>query len=155
MGQVVRTLVAIYWPTTPEEATQLVNRALATAMHACRAASSGALSGLSPGAVIYRRDMHLDIPLIADILTLQNSRQAQVDYRVYRENQRRRRHEYKVGDSIYVHNKNNASTKLKPIFSGPFRILQVHTNNTVSIQRGPNIQERLSIRRIKPSLAGK
>jgi hypothetical protein len=122
-------------------------------MHACRAASSGALSGLSPGAIVFRRDMHVDIPLIADILTLQNSRQAQIDSRLHRENQRCRRHEYKVGDFIYVHNKNNAANKLKPIFSGPFCILQVHTNNTVSIQRGPNIQERLSIRRIKPSLA--
>ena len=153
VGQVVRTLVATYKPATKEESLTLMHRALATAMHACRAASSSALSGLSPGALVYRRDMHLDIPLIADIITLQNSRQVQVDARLYRENQRRRRHEYKVGDEIYVHNKHNASNKLKPIFSGPFRILQVHTNNTVSIQRGPNIQERLSIRRIKPSLA--
>jgi hypothetical protein len=153
VGQVIRTLVAIYKPTTKDEALQLVHRALATAMHACRASSSGALSGLSPGAVVFRRDMHLDIPLIADILTLQNSRQAQIDIRLHRENQRRRRHEYKVGGAIYVHNKHNAANKLKPIFSGPFRILQVHTNNNVTIQRGPNIQERLSIRRIKPSLA--
>jgi hypothetical protein len=152
VGQVIRTLVAVYKPTTKEEATILMHRALSTAMHACRAASSGALSGLSLGAVVFRRDMHLDIPLIADILTLQNNRQVQIDGRLHRENQRRRRHEYLVGHKIYVHNKNTSSDKLKPIFSGPFSILQVHTNNCVTIQRGPNIQERVSIRRIKPSL---
>jgi hypothetical protein len=152
VGQVIRTLVATYKPTSKEEALQLMNRTLATAMHACCAASSSALSGLSPGAVVFRRDMHLDIPLIADILTLQNSRQAQVDVRLHRENQRRRRHEYKVGEMVYVHNKNSSANKLKPIFSGPFAILQVHTNNCVTLQRGPNIQERISIRRIKPSL---
>jgi hypothetical protein len=152
VGQVIHTLVAVYRPTTKEEALKLMHRALSTAMHACRAASSGALSGLSPGAVIYRRDMHLDIPLIADILTLQNHRQVQIDVRLHRENQRRRRHEYRVGEKVYVHNKNGPSDKLKPIFSGPFAILQVHTNNCVTLQRGPLIHERVSIRRIKPSL---
>ena len=34
---------------------------------------------------------------------------------------------------------------------GPFPIIRVHTNNTVTVQRG-QVHERLSIRRIKPSL---
>ena len=152
VGQVIRTLVAVYKPTNTEEAIQLQHCALSTAMHACHAASSSALSGLSPGAVVFRRDMHLDIPLLADILTLQNSRQVQIDARLHRENQKRWRHEYKVGDQVFVHNKHNAANKLKPIFSGPFRILQVHTNNNVTLQRGLNVQERMSIRHIKPSL---
>ena len=62
------------------------------------------------------------------------------------------RHEYQVGDNVYVFNHHSTSDKLKPAWIGPFPILRVHTNNTVTIQRG-QMHERMSFRRIKPAKA--
>ena len=39
-------------------------------------------------------------------------------------------------------------SKLDLVRKGPFLIIQVHTNNTVTVQRGPD-QERITIRRIR------
>ena len=33
---------------------------------------------------------------------------------------------------------------------GPFRIIQVHTNGTITIPRTPHIVERINIRRVNP-----
>ena len=92
-----------------------------------------------------------EIVLITDIITLQQHRQALVDRRLIKANSQRTRHEYKVGEFVYIDNKNTAAHKLKPIYSGPFPILQVHTNNTVTVQRDNHVVERLSIRRLKPA----
>ena len=52
----------------------MIDSAFATAMHATRCISNTALGGYSPGALVFNRDMFLNIPLIADILTLQRGR---------------------------------------------------------------------------------
>ena len=57
-------------PQNATEAEQLIDNALATTMHACHCASTSALSGYSPGALTFGRDMYLNIPLLVDILTL-------------------------------------------------------------------------------------
>ncbi|KAL7577435.1 hypothetical protein ACA910_004721 [Epithemia clementina (nom. ined.)] len=152
VGQIIQTLIELHPPTLRESADHLIDEALSTAMHACRAASTTALSSLSPGSVVFHRDMYLDIPFVANIVALSNARQAKIDQRLLRENTRRHRHEYRVGEQVYVHNHHNASNKLKPIFSGPYPILQVHTNNTVTLLRDRNVHERMSIRRLKPKL---
>ena len=56
-----------------------MNQALSTAMHATCCACHGSLLNLSPGAVTFQQDMFLDIPLISDVLTLQEAHQEQVD----------------------------------------------------------------------------
>ena len=55
------------------EAQAAVKQALLTAMHATHCASHGSLLNLSPDAVTFWRDMFLDIPLISDVLTLQEA----------------------------------------------------------------------------------
>ena len=35
-------------------------------------------------------------------------------------------------------------------YSGPYTIPQVHVNGTISIQLGPNVTERINIRRVLP-----
>ena len=52
-------------PHTVTEVKRLVDKALATAMHAMRASVSTTLSS-SPGALVFGRDMFLNIPLVAD-----------------------------------------------------------------------------------------
>ncbi|KAL7563253.1 hypothetical protein ACA910_015744 [Epithemia clementina (nom. ined.)] len=85
VGQIVRTMVELHPPHTKEQADHLIDEALATAMHACRVASTSELSGLSPGDVVFNRDMYLHIPFVVNIVALANARQAQVDRRLLRE----------------------------------------------------------------------
>jgi len=68
-----------------------------------------------------------------------------------KENSRRRYFDYKVGDKILILNKSTFRGKLEPstLPEGPWKILQVHTNGTVSILRNSYV-ERLNIRRIRP-----
>ena len=150
VGQVIRTLVQVAEPTSAAEANALVQRALATAMHATRCASSEALNGLSPGAVAFHRDMHLDIPLIADIITLQANRQRLIDRRLLKANSTRIRHDYKVGEQVLKRNVLSLSDKLQPRFKGPYIVSAVHTNGTVTVKLNDVTTERLNIRRVKP-----
>ena len=82
VGAVLRTLIHLRSPQAHVEAQAVVKQALSTVMHATCCASHGSLLNLSPGAVAFRRDMFLDIPLISDILTLQEAHQEQVDQHV-------------------------------------------------------------------------
>lgn len=148
IGQIIRTLVHIEPPKTSNEADTIIDNAIATAMHACRCSPNSALGNFSPGALVFQRDMFLDIPLISDIITLTKLRQAKIDQRLLKANARRSRHEYTVDQQVFVKIPNRDS-KLSLVRTGPFPILQVHTNNTVTIQRGP-IHERISIRHLKP-----
>ena len=70
ISQVIRTLIHLLPPTTPEEADMLVDNALATVMYAHRCSPNTSLGFYSPGALVFQRDMLLDIPLIANIHTL-------------------------------------------------------------------------------------
>ena len=79
VGAVLQTLIHLCSPQTHVEAQAVVKQALSTAMHATCCASHGSLLNLSPGAVTFQQDMFLDIPLISDVLTLQEAHQEQVD----------------------------------------------------------------------------
>ena len=148
ISQVIRTLIHLLPPTTPEEAELLVDNALATAMYAHHCSPNTSLSFYSPGVLVFQRDMFVDILLIADIHTLTQHRQALIDKHLLQANSRRTRHEFKVNDQVFikVHDHPN---KLSLVCVSPFPIIQVHTNNTVTIQRGP-VQEHLSIQHLLP-----
>ena len=150
MGQILRTLFAQAKPTTKEQMDHVVEDAIANTIRAMRCAANTSLQGFAPGALVFGRDMHLSVPIVADIVSLSLNRQLQTDLRVQRENQRRTRHEYMVGQNVMVNNHFSAADKAKPAWVGPYPILQVHTNNSVTIQRG-QVHERISIRRIKPA----
>jgi hypothetical protein len=147
---VLRTLFASFRPTTRDEAQQLIERALATAMHATRCAAHSSFGRYTPGGLVFRRDMYLDIPLMADILAISNARQQIIDRRLLQANSKRIFHEFTVGELVLKRNLIGPRDKLRPTFSGPHRIVQVHTNGTVTIQLNERIRERLNIRRIQP-----
>ena len=52
------------------------------------------------GAVVFKRDMFLNIPVFADI-TPRDLRQSQIDKRVLQENSKQKNYNYKVGDRVY------------------------------------------------------
>ena len=98
--------------------------------------------------------MLLDIPYTADLITLRNKRQLRIDENLRKENNRRRNYDYRQGEYVYE------LTKIKdPLFSkiriqaqGPYQILQVHTNGTLTIRRTNNVIDRVNIRRLRPAI---
>ena len=52
---------------------------------------------------------------------------------------------------VFVERGRTPGDKAKLMFDGPFPILRVHTNNTVTILRDNVIHERITIRRLKLS----
>jgi hypothetical protein len=128
IGQVTRTPITLKPPTCPTAADALVDEALATAMHVLRSTPNRSLGYYSPGAIVFNRDMFLDIPLKADLLTLTLHRQAQIDNRLLRANAKRIPHEYKINELVYI--KVPDRQKLDLVRTGPYPILQSHQQHS-------------------------
>ncbi|MEM7375831.1 MAG: hypothetical protein AAF587_44995, partial [Bacteroidota bacterium] len=150
MGNVLRIAVMAENPKTIHEATQVIRKTCAITMHACRCASNGTLGNTSSGALAFGRDMLMDIPLIADLISLQRNRQALIDKNLLQANAKRVAHDFAVGEPVLKKMHLGLSDKLAPAFSGPYPILRVHTNGTVTLRLSPLQTERINIRRIKP-----
>ena len=92
--------------------------------------------------------MFLDIPLEADFVQLSERRQATIDRNLLTANNKRRSYDYQIGDEVLklVPDPN----KLDPRAEGPYQIITVHANGTLTIQLTPQVNERISIRRVKP-----
>ena len=123
-------------------AADLIDQALATAMHSMRVNVTSTLNG-SPGYFVFGRDMFLDIPFIADWKMIHQQRQTLVNERLSQKNQGRRRFDYIQGKHLI--NKKHRSEKLSELTEGPYQITRVHTNGTVSIKLCPNVTERINI----------
>ena len=66
-----------------------------------------------------------------------------------RENRARIPHDYQPGQQVYIVNR-DIKRKLSPDKEGPFDIVRVHTNGTLTIRRSPTVLERINIRRALP-----
>ncbi len=147
VGSVLRTLIFSHQPRTLGDAKQLVDQALATASHAVRTNVSG-VTGYSPGALAFHRDMLLDVPLVADLMAIRNKRQLSVDENLRRVNAKRSSYDYESGQRVLK--KRHEWTKLGERWDGPYNITRVHVNGNVTIQLRAGVTERLNIRRVKP-----
>jgi transposase InsO family protein len=151
---ILRPLLHTHVPQNDQAANDIIDTALATASYASRAAVHRTLS-ISPGALVFRRDMFLDIPLLADLETIRNKRQVLIDENLRRQNLKRRSFDYQVGQQVLILNSDIHPAKLDPTsVEGPFPIVQVHTNGTVTIQRSAVVTERINIRRLRPFRTG-
>ena len=79
---------------------------------------------------------------------IQAKRQALVDERLIAANTKRFNYDYKVGGQVLKVSYNPA--KLEPRATGPFHILRVHTNGTLTIELSNGVEEHINIRRVKP-----
>ena len=104
--------------------------------------------GILPGALAFGRDMILNIPIIADLELLRQRRQVLIDRNLVAANSRRISYDYQPNDQVLI--RTIDPDKLEEQFIGPFLVLQVHTNGTVTIQCAANVTERINIRRLKP-----
>ena len=102
----------------------------------------------SPGELVYGRDMHLPIQFIADWASIALRKQKEIDRNNERENANRINWDYKVGDEVLLA-KPGIIPKLDTPRTGPYVIKRVHTNGTITIQKGV-VTERVNIRRCQP-----
>ena len=86
--------------------------------------------------MVFGRDILLNIPIVTDIVSITENRQLQTDLQLERENPKRSQINHQVGGNIFLNNHFSSSDKMKPAWIGPFSILQVHTNGTLTVLRG-------------------
>ena len=140
-GNVLKTLLHSNRSKNMDNTRDIVDDTLATSMHAMRCNVTTAL-GSPPGALVYARDMFLNVPLVADWTTIANRREQLIQEDLRKQNLKRVSYDYKVGDEI-----------LKTIGArtlGPYKIVQVHTNGNVIVELNTHLNERLNIQNIIP-----
>ena len=147
VANVLRSVIQLRKPLNREQAVQYLDNALATAVYASRVSVSRSL-GVAPGSLAFHRDMLVDLPLIADLVTIQQNRQALIDENLRRQNRKRREFHYAVGQEVLI--KTVQPNKLEKRAHGPYPIVQVYTNGTMDAQRATHVLERLNIRRVIP-----
>ena len=103
----------------------------------------------SPGVAIFGQDILFNTPFIADWHQIGEHRQQLTDLNNARENKGRIDYDYKVGQKVLVQ-KEGILRKSESIWHRkPWLITSVHTNRTITVQRGNKI-ERMNVRRVKP-----
>ncbi len=139
MGNVLRRLLHGNPPQNIANAAQYVDEALSIAMHAMQAGVHPTL-GSSPGNLVFNRDMFLNIPLIADWHAITKRKEHLIHENLMRGNQKRRGYNYAPQQMVLK--KNWKPKKLGKRTSGPYKIVQVHVNGTVTIQLRPGLTEK-------------
>ena len=134
-------------PNNIVDANMILDTAIANTVFALRSSFHSSLQ-TTPGALAFGRDMILDLPVVADLNLIRERKQQLIDERLITANRKRFSYDYHVGDEIMklIYKPD----KLQPRAEGPYPIVQVHTNGTVTIQKAPYLIERINIRRIKP-----
>ena len=102
----------------------------------------------SPGALVFQRDMLMDVPLVADLEAVRGRRQQRINDNLRRTNKGRVDYNYQVGEKVKL--KVWDPVKLEGRFRGPYKIAQVFTNGTVKLQMEPDVQRVFNIRKIQP-----
>ena len=84
---------------------------------------------------------------------LRHQRQQHIDKQNIRENTNRKPHNYAVNDQILILDK-DITSKLSPtvLNEGPWKIVGVHVNGTVTILRN-GYNEVINVRRLRPYLS--
>jgi hypothetical protein len=103
----------------------------------------------SPGAAILGQDMLFDIPFIADWKKIGEHRQQLTDLNNARENKSRIDYDYKVGQEVLLRKEGILCNAESRWHKKPWLIMSVHTNGTITVQRGNKI-DKMNIRRVKP-----
>jgi hypothetical protein len=130
VGNSLRMLQQWMPPNHLDDAHLLVDTTLANAMYTTRATFHGGLL-TTPGALSFSRDMVLNIPFVADLNLIKNHCQQLIDERAMRSNTCRHAYDYQPGQEVLklVYNPD----KLEPQAQGPYEIIAVHTNGTLTI----------------------
>jgi hypothetical protein len=147
VADILRPLTYANPPRHVADSRELVDSALATAAHAARTAFHSTLK-TSPGALVFGRDMLIDIPVLADLQLLKDQRQQVIDKNLERANCKQVSIDYNVGERVlkFIYKPD----KMEPRAIGPYPITQVHANGTLTIRLSPVVTQQLSLRKVKP-----
>ena len=104
--------------------------------------------GATPGQLVYGRDMLFDLSFKANWRDIKERKRARIEESNKRENSKRIRHTYNVGDLV-TKDRNQLQPKLHRPRDGPYQIVKVYNNGVVKIRDGITL-EKVSIRRIHP-----
>ena len=102
----------------------------------------------TPAQLVYGRDILLPVRFQADWAQIRARRQVVINRNNKRENNKRIAHDYKVGDLVLLE-KPGILPKMSVPRTGPFKVVQVHTNGTVTIKRNA-VTERINIWSLTP-----
>ena len=124
-----------------------MDNVLVTCMHVTRHVVSSPIR-TTPGALVYRRDMIMGVPLIANLAAIRDGQQQMIDKNLIRQNKKRIEYHFRVGDRVQqiVWNK----TKLSKRFNGPFLVLATHCNGNITTKRTPTVTDTQSTRWFAP-----
>jgi hypothetical protein len=103
----------------------------------------------SPGAAIFGQDMLFDIPFIADWQKIGEHRQQLTDLNNACENKGRIDYDYKFGQKVLLRKEDILRNAESRWHKKPRLITSVHTNRTITVQRGNKI-DKINIGRVKP-----
>ena len=102
----------------------------------------------SPGALVFNRDMMIDVPLLADLDAIRGRKQQLIDANLIRENKKRIDYNYKVGDRVWI--KHYEPTKMDSRLHGPYQVTRIYVNGTIDVQLKPGVIQRYNIRKVVP-----
>ncbi len=147
VNNVLRTPVHTNPPQNVTQARDIIDNALATAMHAMQTTIATTL-GSTPGAFAFAQDMFLNMPLIADWQAIARTCEHHVNENLLRANRKQRQYDYAPGQQVLkkVHN----PTKLGVRTEGPYTIEHVRVNGNLTILLCEGITECINIRRVLP-----
>jgi hypothetical protein len=103
----------------------------------------------SLGAAIFGRDMFFDIPFTANWNKIGDYRQRQTNLNTACKNSKQVNYDYKVGDKVLLTQEDILRKAESPFSKKTWTIMAVHTNGTIRIERGIQL-ESLSIWRVTP-----
>jgi hypothetical protein len=144
---VLRTLVHINLPQNMTQARDIIDDALATAMHAIQTTAATTL-GSTPGTLAFARDMFLNMLLIADWQAIAHPCECHGNKNLRHPNRKQCQFDYALGQQVLkkVHN----PTKLGVRMEDPFTIDHIQVNGNLTIILHEGITERINIRRVLP-----
>ena len=131
IADILRNIVKDHPPAHIHEAEQKIDNALATCVHALRCAVNHTMK-TSPGGMVFNRNMMMNVQLIADVASIRQRRQQQIDNNISIHNKKRINYNYGAGKLVKM--RTLKPSKLSEKFKGPYRIAQGYTNGTVLLQ---------------------
>ena len=144
---------AVYYENPPDDiqkARETIDSLLSNVLYALRVGVHSVLN-MSPGSIAFQRDMIMSLSFIVDLDRIQDHRQCVVDKNNDKENAKRIDYNYHVGEWILIRKDTYKTlSKLEERYLGPYQVVQVHVNGTLTIRKRTNVLERINIRRIKP-----
>ena len=97
--------------------------------------------------MVYGRDAILNIQHTTDWTRINKRKQKLIKQNNFRENAKRIKHTYSVGDKILI--KADHKPKYDPEYLGPYPVVQVNKNGTVKYCKGA-ILDMVNIRQVHP-----